>query len=91
MADPIPLSRLKGIKCVYEDDLFELAKFIMKVQIARDTPTRKTRATVGLIVSHYAHMLLTTDIGMRQMVQAQGICLDSVVEPDDSARWPYHP
>jgi hypothetical protein len=83
MDESIPISRLKGIRLIFEDDLYELARFVMKVQLARDTPTMKTRATVGLIISHYARMLLTSDHQFRRVVESHGIHINTVVEPDD--------
>lgn len=87
MDERIPISRLKGIKLIFEDDLYELAQFVMKLQLAQDTPTMKRRATVGLIISHYARMLLTHDQQLKHLVQSQGISMNAVIEPDDQDQW----
>jgi hypothetical protein len=87
MGEKIPVSRLKGLKLVFEDDLYQLAQFILKVQTTQDTPTRKARATVHLVLSYYAQILHTDECRFIPLAKKHGLSLGDTIEPDDPALW----
>ncbi len=58
--DAIPLSKLKGIKVYYEDDLYDVAFLILKLRDARakyESSNSKSRPTINGLVSDFASLI----------------------------------
>ena len=85
MHEQIPVSRLKGLMIVFENDLYELAQFKLKVHLARDTPTQKTRTTVHGIISDYEHLAKVNYRRVCDLATRHGLPLDASIEPDNAA------
>lgn len=51
MHKTVHVSHLKGFNVVFYNDLYELAYFDLKKNLATDTPTQRSRTTVHGLVS----------------------------------------
>ena len=61
--DAIPLSKLKGIKVYYEDDLYDLAFLILRLRDARakhESSNTRSRPTVNGLVREFASLINPT-------------------------------
>jgi hypothetical protein len=80
----VPVSVLKNFRVVFEDDLYELACFGLKVHLATDTPTQRSRTTVHGLESIYERILSKEIPHLRHQLQKAGIPLGASIEPDDA-------
>ena len=61
--DQIPLSKLKGIKVYYENDLYDLALLILRLKDARakhESSNTRSRPTVNGLVREFASLINPT-------------------------------
>ncbi len=61
--DAIPLSKLKGIKVYYENDLYDLAFLILRLRDARaknESSNTRSRPTVNGLVREFASLINPT-------------------------------
>ena len=61
--DAIPLSKLKGIKVYYEEDLYDVALLILKLRDARakhESSNRRSRPTINGLVRNFASLINPT-------------------------------
>lgn len=86
MSDSGPISRLRGLKVVFEDDLYELSQFILTVHLTRDTPTLKTRTTVHGLIRDYEYLANINGNQARNLVQRHGLPLAASIVPDKEQR-----
>ena len=81
MSDTVPVSRLRGLNVVFENDLYELARFTLQVHLARDTPTHKTRTTVHGLIGDYEYLAHINGNQARDLVTRHGLPLDACIGP----------
>ena len=79
----VPVSRLKGFSVVFKDDLYELACFDLKRNLATDTPTQRGRTTVNGLVGIYENILGNSLQHVRKQLTDGGIPLGASIEPDE--------
>jgi hypothetical protein len=61
--DAIPLSKLKGIKVYYEDDLYDVALLILKLMDARakyESSNTRSRPTINGLIRDFASLIDAT-------------------------------
>lgn len=83
MDESIPVSRLKGLKVLFENDLYELALFKLKVNLTQDTPTQTVRTTVHGIISAYEYLGKINHRRACNMAARHGLPLDVPIVPDE--------
>ena len=88
MSERVEVSRLRGLQVLFEDDLYELAMFLLKVHMAQDTPTQTTRTTVHGLVAAYARLVTVNGDRARAMLEASGLSLGACIVPVGQAETP---
>ena len=82
MIKTIPVSRLRGLKVVFQDDLYELAQFVLKFQQAHDPPTTRTRTTVHGLLTVYEYVARLSSSYAPVPAARHGLPLDATIVPD---------
>lgn len=88
MSERVEVSRLRRLQVLFEDDLYELAMFLLKVHIAQDTPTQTSRTTVHGLAAAYARLVSGNGDRARATLEASGLPLGACIVPDGEAETP---
>jgi len=78
----IAVSRLKGLNVFFEDDLYELAMFTLKLHLARDIPTQTTRTTVHGLACEFEYLANLRDRRVQKLVAGRGLPLGASIVAD---------
>ena len=82
-AEPIRLSRLKGISIRYQDDLHELACVLLRLDDARSNPNTVHRHTLYGLALEYARLADVAEEQVLEEVERRGLPLVATVEYDE--------
>lgn len=81
--DKISVEALRGVKLLFDDDVYELARFLLKMDIARERPDARGRHTVYGVASAYAMASHIEHAAVREALAAHGLPLGATVERDE--------
>ena len=79
----IQISELKGISILYNEDVYDLAQWLLRLDLARTTPTRIPRHTIYGLANRYAYLTQMDKEEVLQRLAQQGVSLDATIEPDE--------
>jgi hypothetical protein len=79
----IPIGRLKGLKLLFENDLYELALFKLKVHLAQDGPNQVTRTTIHGLLRDYEYLAAIDFRRGRTLAARYRLPLDAPIVPDE--------
>lgn len=83
MRDKISVEALRGVSLLFADDVYELARFLLKMDMAKDKPDAKGRHTVHGVATAYAMIAQVDHEAIREVLEARGLPLGAVVERDE--------
>jgi hypothetical protein len=81
----IKVSALKAVSILYEGDIYDLALFLLRLDIARTTRTTTRRHTVHGVASHYATITWMKLEDVEEPLVRHGFSLRASIDSDDDA------
>ena len=81
----IAVRKLKGLNVFFDNDLYELALFTLKLHVARDTPTETTRTTIHGLSCEFEYLARLGDRRVQKLVAARGLQLEASIVADEEA------
>lgn len=79
----VQIHELKEITILYEGDVYDLARCLLRLDIARSTPTSTRRHTIHGLANRYAYI---TNMKLPEIVERFvqiGLPLDATIELDE--------
>jgi hypothetical protein len=84
MKDKISVAALKGVGILYEDDIYDLACLLLKLDDAQDKGTnRRSRHTVYGVASDYSMLTRQSRDKIVRILERHGLPLGATVEHDE--------
>ncbi len=84
--EKIGITALKGVSVLYEDDIYDLACLLLKMNEAKDRGTNhRSRHTVHGLATAYSMIANMSRDAVLNIFEAHDLPLRAVVEYDDSA------
>jgi hypothetical protein len=81
----ISVEALRGIQVLFADDVYEIACFLLRLDMARDKPDARGRHTVHGVAAAYARLTLMDQASIVRVLEAHGLPLAAIVEGDEKA------
>jgi len=86
VSEKIGITALKGIGILCADDIYDLARLLLKINDAKDRGTnRRSRHTVHGLASVYAMITGMSRDEIRSILESRGLPLGATVEYDEHA------
>jgi hypothetical protein len=78
--DMISVEALRNIRVVFADDVYEIARFLLKLDMASDKPGTRARHTLHGVASAYATIARIDRASILRVLEAHGLPLAAMVE-----------
>ena len=75
-----PVSALDGINVLFPNDLRDLAAFILRANIAQDTPTQKGRQTLHGLARSYSMICRVDSDHISEILTDHGLPLGNTID-----------
>jgi hypothetical protein len=80
----ISVEALRNIQVLFAEDVYDIAHFLLKLDIAKDKPGARARHTVHGVATAYAMIAQIDRASILQVLEAYGLPLAAVVERDEN-------